>query len=488
MNARIQTVTDAYERFLAFERRTGIGSRSVCGVRVWPLIRVDVFNRHMLPLVAPMSSPHPDMRLEKHGQPKGWIARLHSWWWRLRYGIPLFPRHYDVLFSLTPRQIKLPDGRELAQNLDFFLPKFTGTYAVLEWRYGNAAYPRRAWPRIFHLDGYLGRFRSFRRRSGGDGEEIRRFAVECCRELDADFGIRPDPDALSRKAGGALAYYQFFMPLFRQWIRRLGLKCVVTVVHYSTRNQVLCAAARAEGVPVVELQHGTIVPTHAAYNLTAPDADYSPDYLFAWGRIWVENTRNYALRKCVCVGFPLLEWMMRRYPPVRGSGPRRIVFLSQGTIGAELSRRAVELAAVLPSDRFTVQYKLHPNESKSWRSLYPWLQDGKVEIVPGGDRSVYDMFGEASAVVGVYSTALIEALMWGIRTYVFTDIPGTDFMRPFLGRGLLVGVGSASDLCTCLTGEGDGSVSEKIDASLFWENQSASRIASELQKVVKEVR
>ena len=483
------TASEAFERFLAFERRTGVGRREVCGVCVWPLVRFAVYSNLILPAVIPMGHPHPDMGMRssrKGGFFPKLLRRVSALLWRLRYSPSCARDTCDILFSLTPREMTLPDGRRVSQLLDFFLSDLHPAYAVLEGRGPCNSYPPHRWRRVFHLDGYQGRLEDHRRQLRKKAAvAVRAFAEECAAGLAAEFGVPVDVESLFQRLCAGMAFRSYYYPLFRQWLRRLQVKCVVTVVNYARVNLVLGEAAHDEGIPVVELQHGTVYPAHAAYNLPDRDTAHSPDYLFAWGQHWAEQTRNYALRKTICTGYPVMEWMRCHYPVKEGGDIRKIVFISQGTIGGELSRYAVDLAKGLSRDRYAVVYKLHPNESKSWRTLYPWLDTGEVEVVSSAERSIYELFGEAYATVGVYSTAVIEGLMWGVRAYVFADLPGGDTMTPFLAVGLLEKVSSAEDLAKRLQSADAVGRKERIDGSRFWESGSALRIVSALEEIVK---
>lgn len=483
-------LTDLYERFLAFEKTSGVAGRTVAGVRAWALVRVGVFSLYVLPKSLPVGPAHPDFGVKKGGggplrlggRVKRFLARLYA---RLRFSPRHAVRPRDILFSLMPRMMRLPDGRAVAQMLDFFIPDLACSSAVLEARKPGDAYPPHPnGRRVFRLDGYVGRLSSFMRTRQDVADEAAAFAAQTASELSAAFGVEVDVAKFAGLVRRAVCAELFYGPQFRAWLRRLRVKCVVTVVHYSRINQILCAAAHAEGIPVVELQHGTIYSAHPAYNLPHRDARYAPDYLFAWGRHWAGQTRNYALRKVVCAGYPALEYLLGGHAPKGRDGRRRIVFISQGTIGADLSRRAVELRGLLPGDRYAVVYKLHPNESKTWRELYPWLVGSGVEVVSSAERSIYDLFREASATVGVYSTAVIESLMWNVRGYVFGDLPGGDTMAPFLREGVLESVTSARELARHL--EADPALADaRVDGSCFWQPHAAANVVAALHEIVE---
>ena len=481
-------ITRAFERFHAFERAAGVCRLEIGGVSVWPLTRISVFGKLVLPHLVQVGMPHPDMTVPLGAADEvrrcRWLKRFYALLSRLRYGPSCAWHSRDVIFSLVSRQIRLSDGREVSQILDFFLPLLRHSYAVLESNMASVGYPPHPnWTRIFHVDGYNGRLKAFR-----VGETVKNATCRSAREvasgLNAAFGVAVDQTRLASMMKAAVRSRLFYFPLFVQWLKRLRVKCVVTVVNYGIKNLILSEAAHSLGIPVVELQHGTIYPSHPAYNLPEIDPLHSPDYLFAWGPHWAAQTRNYALKKTICTGYPMLEYMLAQYPSSQGSARKRIVFISQGTIGAELSRRATELVGLLPCAEFEVVYKLHPNESRTWKSLYPWLVGSGVEVVASSDHSIYELFGNAFATVGVYSTAVIEGIMWGVRAFIFGDMPGGDTMRPFLVKGLMENVSSSDELSVRLRQPGLTS-GTCVDGSAFWMPHAAANVAAALDELVE---
>jgi hypothetical protein len=245
---------------------------------------------------------------------------------------------------------------------------------------------------------------------------------------------------------------------------------------------ILAKAAHSLGLQVVELQHGTVLRSHPAYNLPPNDSPYSADVLLTWGEFWSCQLRNYPLAGTVETGYPYLEYHLGVCPRVHGRDRVEILFISQGAIGGELSKIAVELRSLLAHGKFRIRYKLHPGESRTWRDLYPWLKDCGVEVVENGSENIYSCFASADVAVGVYSTALVEGFVWGLETYVFGNIPGGGAMAPFCGDGFARFVSSAAELAGMITDRKDerGHLSAG-DVSRYWKNSAADNIAAALE-------
>jgi hypothetical protein len=297
-----------------------------------------------------------------------------------------------------------------------------------------------------------------------------------------------DDAVLRRRIASAVALEKAAVPLLRKWLRRLGVKCVVEVVHYAIANMALTRAAHEEGIPVVELQHGTVYPAHAAYNLPVKDSCCSPDYLLGWGESWLAQTSNFPRRDSIAVGYPYIE-SFRLASPRRAAadGAYRVLFISQGTVGRELADMAVELSRLLPQPRFRISFKLHPSEMLSWRRLYPCLADSAVAVVDDALRSVYECFADGDVTVGACSTALIEGFVWGLKAYIIRGLAGADTMAQFCNGEQAMYVDTVDELASCISGDaariaGEGA---DFDRETYFRSGSADTMAKLIDRLAE---
>lgn len=480
-----------FERFLAFERDADLFSREACGVRFWHFIRFQLYSGTILPHFVPMGVAHPDVVFRPSGVggkcPHAW--RLSGWMDRLRFDPSFALRHRDVLFALAPRTVRTADGRRVRMAIDFSIGGLRASHAVLEYPMPGSGYVMHdGCGRIFRWEQAQRAIKAFKASEefAALSGELERVASGLSGEIAAALGVEVDTAWLLQKIGSAVAMDRAAVPLLCAWLGRLGVKCVVEVVHYAERNFALTRAARGMGIAVVELQHGTIYPAHAAYNLPVGDSPYSPDYLLGWGNYWLRQTRNFPAKKAVAVGYPFLERALAENPrKLHGERPL-VLFISQGTVGKRLSDMAVELSRV-SGKAWRIVFKPHPNEMKSWRTLYPALVDNGVEVADDATRSVYFWLADADAVVGVYSTAMIEGFVWGGRTYVCRSLPGADTMEPFCSGGAAEYVDGAEDLAERLRRQfavrADGAVS--FDMTEFFADNAAANVAAAIDGIAK---
>jgi hypothetical protein len=183
------------------------------------------------------------------------------------------------------------------------------------------------------------------------------------------------------------------------------------------------------------MQHGVIHQNHPGYAFPGNrNKSAFPDYLLTFGDFWAECV-EYPIPKerVIPVGYPYLEQNIDSAKSVQKKD--QLLFLSQGTIGNPLSKFAVDLQEKKSID-FKIVYKLHPGEYDRWRTEYPWLSNSTVEVVDGEASSLYDLFAESRARIGVSSTAMYEGLAYGLETFVYT-VPevGRSILDPLLKDG-----------------------------------------------------
>lgn len=200
----------------------------------------------------------------------------------------------------------------------------------------------------------------------------------------------------------------------------------------------LVAAARKLKVETIELQHGTVTPYHIGY--VYPDGAqpcYFPDKFYAFGNFW-KNTSKLPLKDeaIVVKGFPYFSFIKEKYANIL---PKRnqLLIISQGNIGYHLSSLFAESIALF-SD-YQIIYKLHPGEYSRWKAEYPQLleisQLANVEVIDHNNVNLYHYFAESNFVIGVFSTAIYEAIGFGCNVYLL-KLPGIEYLENLQGTNL----------------------------------------------------
>lgn len=262
-------------------------------------------------------------------------------------------------------------------------------------------------------------------------------------------------------------------------------RMIVEVVYYNKRCMLLNELAKEKGIPTVELQHGTMHAAHAAYQFAEGCRQISqfPDYVFMFSEYW---------KKCAhlpidddkvrVTGYPYFERQMHQYRTmgINMTNVTNIIFVSQGTIGGELSCLAGELCDLLDETKYHIIYKLHPGEYVGWRERNASLLKDNIEVIDSLEHNIYEFFAKCSIQVGVYSTAVYEGLGFGLTTYIY-DIGHADTMDELCRQGYAGYVHSAEELYTRIMAD---KADENGYGKEFWKMNSLENICNEIDKLL----
>jgi hypothetical protein len=485
-------VAELAEAFYQWEEHVGLFRREVAGVKYWHLLRFGVFNDFIIPRFVKFGAAHPDAVSASAATKPTILRSVMSAFGqileRVRFDPMLSFHRADVLFALEPRQTQLSDGRCCSLMLDFFISRVPSA-AVLQYPLAKGYVKMPLSERVFHISACDFELHRRRRRfARGHRRETEAEATFLAEELRGEFGISVDAGALSGLILTILFRRDVLLPRFRSWLRRIGTKVVVTAVHYNLSNLILAEAAHSSGIPVVELQHGTVFRSHVAYNLPSNESVYRPDVFFAWGEFWKCGMRNYPVKSVVCTGYPYFDYHLAECSRRSSEdGVVRVLFVSQGTIGEALSEVAVRMAQILPVSRFKVSYKLHPSETNTWRTIYPALSGSRVDVIDNTTRNIYACFAESDVVIGVYSTSVVESLAWGIKAVSCRWLPGADGIQVFVDAGFVRYAETEEDLLSMVQSL-RREQAEPVDVSRLWVPGAAGNIVRALQQLVDERR
>ena len=300
--------------------------------------------------------------------------------------------------------------------------------------------------------------------------------VSRLREAEAEIRRRFDVDIdLVAEAREALHIRNTTLPLYERLLERVDPEVVVLVVSYG--KETLIEACKRKEIPVVELQHGVIYDHHFGYSY--PDGATKttfPDYLLTFGEFWNENVRfPIPDDRVIPVGYPYLEQRLDRYSDIEPA--EQLLFISQGTIGRDLSQFALE---VHEDDRIAheVVYKLHPGEYDRWENEYPWLADSDVRVIDESEPPLYRLFAESSAQIGVGSTAVYEGLCFDLETFVF-EADGADVLRPLIEDGVASTIGTVEELVASLHSKNG----QRFDRDRFFKPNAVDNVIDELKNI-----
>lgn len=195
------------------------------------------------------------------------------------------------------------------------------------------------------------------------------------------------------------------------------VKEVYLVDSYSKNGAIIDACHRL-GIRVIEFQHGIISNYHLGYSVGQPLRNYKlfPDKFLAWGPQWINGCH---LPESIEIDYvePFYKSKVQA-----GAKKNKLVIISQSVIGEELAKFVLTKLDLNSFDE--VSFKLHPSEVSKIGFYQEQFRDSKVRI---SVQDIYQELNEATTVVGVFSTAILEAVDFGCKVY-FAPLQGAEYV------------------------------------------------------------
>ena len=203
-------------------------------------------------------------------------------------------------------------------------------------------------------------------------------------------------------------------------------RLVITTVGYDIYNQTLIETAKRKNIPTIELEHGRIGNSHAAYNFKSKhNLETFSDYLFVYGE-YEKNTPRYPISRSrvFAVGYPELERKANIYSKRnrKKSVYKVVTFISSMADGKVIAKYALELSKRVVGKGVKIVYKLHPSEYSEWRKFYPGLEEAGILVTKKNEHDIYYYIGHSDYVVGISSTVLFEAMQFKTEIIVIKEL------------------------------------------------------------------
>jgi len=262
------------------------------------------------------------------------------------------------------------------------------------------------------------------------------------------FAFQVKIDLKKRFRNGYLTF-KYDFNFYKKLIQKRQPKQIFIVCSYGYK-MALVAAAKNYGVETIEIQHGTINKYHLGYSYPEnKQIEYFPDKFYVFGRFWKEELQFPIPDENIIVkGFPYFKKQKEQYNSIPERG-NQILIISQGTIGKRLSEIIWKGREDL--SEYEVKYKLHPGEFSRWRTEYPHLVElaslENFEIIDHNNINIYSYFATSEFVIGVYSTAIYEALSFNCKV-VLMDLPGVDYLTALIESEIVYLANNVKDALT----------------------------------------
>jgi len=456
-------------QFELFEQNLDLFSVGIDGIPIWERIRVDIFREITRKKGQGQAHTHSEDEL------KNYLQGFGMWVKNIVHRNPYLADEHDFLFVGHQRRKLEQDGYWWDLYCDPVHEQSDLDYVHMEEPHLLSHRKPAKTERLRYLDliDYGG---TIQRKLGLCSPSIPDDVASRLREAEAEVERRFDVEIdIVAEAQKALYVRNTTLPLYERLLDRVDPEVVVLVVSYG--KETLIEACKRKNVPVVELQHGIIYDQHFAYSYPEGETKTTfPDYLLTFGEFWNENARfPIPDDRVIPAGYPYLEQRLDRYDDVEPA--KQLLFISQGTIGRELSQFALE---VHEDDRIDheVVYKLHPGEYDRWEEEYPWLAASDIRVIDESEPPLYQLFAESSAQVGIGSTAVYEGLCFDLETFVYE---GDDayMLRPLVEDGAAPMIKGLDELAEQL----GSSVGGRFDREWFFKSDSVTNILEELERI-----
>lgn len=280
--------------------------------------------------------------------------------------------------------------------------------------------------------------------------------------------------------------YIEYKKAFEKILIKVRPKVIFETSHYGIKSIAVNITSHEMNIPTIELQHGIINQYHIGYNYVNLKSGNIypplPRYIFLFGEYWKKACKLpiYEQNKIV-TGFPHFE-SRRKVIGKISKKSKQILFLSQRLIGIELAKIAYDLARKI-SEEYRIVYKLHPAEYFDWKERYEWLSELPNVEIPDKDskKSLYHLFAESEAQVGVFSTAIYEGLGFNLRTFV-VNLPGHEYMNDLIESGFVSLVSSVDEIIEGLD-KNHKDISEI--SQQMWKDNALSTMKSKIESVAR---
>ncbi|MEX1078655.1 MAG: hypothetical protein WED09_06055 [Homoserinimonas sp.] len=329
------------------------------------------------------------------------------------------PRKQKLLFVVAGRtQADSPEGRK-NWLVDYFASAYAGESVVVQYR--ELGEPSRKFESTysFHDAELKGDIGARLRPLSNSRRQHTRHVIE---SLYAELDFPVDHTGISVATAKVLRHQARVERMRAQYewlLDRISPKVVIMDgAAYGGSRAIQVRAAKERGIPVAELQHGWVGPSHGAYNFG--DAvwrqelrQYLPDFFLTFGDYWSRGVSGPF--EAIAIGKPHLEEFALNVPPVM-KRKQSVLVASSVSDPEEMTRSVLSIRDALPED-WQVWFRPHPSERQVVRHRYPELVTaGRVAIDYTLD--VYESLSQVRGVFGYSSTVLFEALKFDCATFV----------------------------------------------------------------------
>lgn len=421
---------DRLNKFLTFEAESCF-DYTVDGIRIWKYLREFVYDEYIRKIYKT------EARVHSCSDFKFGMYLVGQLWRILQPDERYSPK--DILFISFPRKTMI-NGSYICTQLQPLMNKFDNHSWIVEnpfWiedkSYFISHFTSKKSSMTFtdkieikHMISMLFRYASRCRFAHNNDVKIMNFL----NNIEVNLQIHLDYKEYLNKIFWYVSFEKYARTYYEKLLHQVAPKCIVEVYTPNHQIALLNTIAHENGIPVIDVQHGAIgtyEPIMYSYHKKR-NYQHLSDFIFTFGEYWTKKENYHLKKECIFpVGVPYLEEKVREVAdkPIKKEA---IVIISQArhsNLFYTLARDLHHVKEIIGGKRIIL--KLHPYEYSSYISgFYKDLENEGVQVDAGLNKHLYEYFGNACCVIGINSTALYEALAFGIPVYVYANKYGVE--------------------------------------------------------------
>lgn len=478
------TTLSLIDMFIAYENKKKLFTLEVNNFNYWPYIRESIY-LDILSQKEQTSQAHTTLSNKTFKERLLLKAKEITYWFSKNPIVKL--KRSDIFVLSHPRRVKV-EGFYDCPYTDLLLRNINYSSLVLEKPLLGEHYKPVQTKNIYYTDflNFIAGMQIFfekkiKRRKVDDVS--RRNLRNILLDINTTFNVNISVEKYLTRIEHLFISEKIYYHLYKRILKRVKPKLILEVVSYLPDRIIVNKVAKELGITVVELQHGLMGKNHIAYNMEGVlNIPSFPDYIFLFGQYWKDTTR-FPLdeSRLKVVGWPYFEQKVisNNVEKTRQIKEKiTLLFISQGTIGIDLSRLAVEVSENINLDQYRIIYKLHPGEFERWKQEYPWLNNPKIDVMDQNSIDIHECFAQSDIQIGVYSTALFEGLGYGLKT-IIVNLQGAHYLEDLYKHNMAVLVNGSTEIIR-------ESEPERIwqDTTYLWASNSIKHMNREIDKII----
>jgi hypothetical protein len=409
-------MNSAITKLLELERREALWTREVLGYPVWGELRLGCYHRLLGAGGTPHSVPQRQWRRRSLERAPASLRDLS-----LKLPRELSRRDVWVLGSTRYRRVD-SSGQARSIFAKGLEDQLGARLLFLETNVSQLE--RSPAPNVVYLDALRDLCRSVASRSSRWLPGARAGAL-----ANAELGL----DARAVLTEGV--YGRAWQGVAQALLARARPRALVVLCAYD-QHIPFQLAARARGIPIIELQHGVIHESHPGYVFGPSSPPHAPDHLVVFGEHYgelIQQQSPYWARRWSVGGHPGLK--AKRAQHGARAPENSIVLFGQNVSDVQERLRGLALAlrARLPDVQLII--KPHPAE-KDVAAVYGELLPHGIELAASGSDS-YELLARCRVAVSVFSTIAVEALAFRCASVVLRSPNWFEDIRTFVEAGFL---------------------------------------------------